>query len=226
MSRAGDWFARGAMHSGRRQPAEPASAPTTPTCRAAEVRRWQAAAEQQAEQAVELRVQAEAVRRRGGELEQALAAAQADKGAAEAAGQALLAQLRAVEASAAAVEGAAGERGRGQPVSGCKACCRTAAALPSINCEAASRCRRGRLPARPAGGGGGAAGSGTAGGRAAEARGGGRRRQASPCAGGGRVAALPLACKLLHGASNLVGLPSRCFLALQAERDRPSAAGR
>lgn len=64
-------------------------------------------------------MQAETERRRARELEQALAAAQGDKGAAEATAEALLAQLRAVEATVAAVEGAPGVETGGQRVCGC-----------------------------------------------------------------------------------------------------------
>ena len=73
--------------------------------RAAEARRWQAAVDQQAGALSEARVEAEAERRRCRDLEQALAEAQGEREAARADAAALLAQLRAAEATSTAVEG-------------------------------------------------------------------------------------------------------------------------
>ena len=76
-----------------------------PPSRSAEARQWQEGVEQQADAISELRVEAEAERRRQRGLEQPLAAAQGECAAAQADVAALLGQLRAAEGAANAAEG-------------------------------------------------------------------------------------------------------------------------
>lgn len=108
-------------------------------CRMAEARRWQQAVEQQAGSIAELKVDLEAERRRGQEVEAALTAASEEVAATQQQATALMAQLGAAEAANAAANGGLGVKGARPLAVGWAIAAKGHASLWLVTCSLADR---------------------------------------------------------------------------------------